>query len=138
MPLQNQSLLPVVLEHLHDLPYDEKVKIYDDRCNGCGFARIKVHNASSNFRDFITNRIEEALHVARMGDCLLERTCVYPPDMELAFNTQIPVSLTTIVGNTCAFWDIKKIDCYSREQTEFIEVETVEELHARTESVSAQ
>lgn len=137
MPLQNQSLLDVVQEHLHDIPYDEKVKMYDDRCNGCGFARIWVHNASSNFRDFYTSRVEEAIHVARMGDCFIERTCVYPPDMEVCFGKEMPIQLTTIVRNTCAFWDVKKVDCYSREQTEFIEVETVEELNVRTESVSA-
>lgn len=138
MPLQNQSLLPIVQEHLHDLSYEEKVQIYDDRCNGCGFAQIRVANASSNFRDFITNRIEEAVHVARMGDCFLERTCVYPPDMEVIYDNPIPIPLTTIVSNTCAFWDVKKVDCYSREKTEFIEVETLEKIDVRTEVVSAQ
>lgn len=136
MPLQNQSLLPVVREHLHDLSYEEKTKMYDDKCNGCGFARIRVYNSSSSFRDFVTSRVEEAIHVARMGDCFLERTCAYPPDMEIAFGKPIPTTLTTIVRNTCMFWDIKKVDCYSREQTEFIEVETVEELNVRTETVS--
>lgn len=138
MPLQNQSLLPVVQEHLHDLSYEDKAKMYDGKCNGCGFAQIKVSNCSSNSNDFLTNRIEEAVHVARLSEGVLERTCVYPPDMEIIFGKETPIPLNMIISNTCAFWDVKKVDCYSREKTEFIEVETLEEVDVRTESVSAQ
>ncbi len=134
MPLCNQSLLPIVQEHLHDLPYEEKARIYDERCNGCGFAQIIISNESSNTKSIITNRIEEAVHLARMSECTLERTCAYPPDMHEVFGKMIPVSLTEIVTNTCVFWNTKKEDCYSREETEFIEVETVEEMDVRTES----
>jgi len=136
MPLCNHKLLSVVQEHLHDLPYEEKTKIYDGKCNGCGFAQITVMHKLHNSDNFITNRMEEAVHIARMTESSIERTCVYPPDMEIVFDKEVPVSLTSIVTNGCEFWNDKKIDCYSREETEFIEVEDVEQVDARKENRS--
>ncbi len=131
MPLCNHNLLTVVQEHLHDLSYEEKTKIYDGKCNGCGFAQITVMHKMHNTDNFITNRVEEAVHIARMTESSIERTCVYPPDMENVFGKSVPVSLVCIVTNGCTFWNDKKIDCYSREETEFIEVEDVEQVDAR-------
>jgi len=131
MPLCNHNLLPVVQEHLHDLSYEEKIKIYDTKCSGCGFARIVAKHQQHNANDFVTNKIEEAVHIARMTESLIERTCVYPPDMEVVFGQEVPVSLSTIVMNGCVFWNDKKIDCYSHEKTEFIEVEAMEQINVR-------
>lgn len=128
MPLCNHSLLPIVQEHLHDLSYEDKTKIYDGKCSGCGFAKITVVNDARNLENFVTNRIEEAVHLARMTEGLIERSCVYTSDVSVVFDKEIPITLNEIITNTCVFWDDRKVDCYSHEETEFIEVETMEEL----------
>lgn len=135
MPLCNQSLLPVVQEHLHDLDYEEKIKVYDENCNGCGFARIIVHLEANNQKDFHTNRIEEAVHIARKTEGLIIRQCVYPQDMQEVFGKLKPISLNEIISNTCVFWNIPKVDAYSREDTEFIEPKTEEEIDARISEI---
>jgi hypothetical protein len=129
-----------VQEHLCDLPYEEKIKIYDDKCNGCGFAQIVVKHKFHNANNFVTNNVQEAVHIARMTESSIERSCVYPPDMEVVFGQEIPVSLLSIIINGCMFWNDKKMDCYSREETEFIEVEAVEQIDVRKSErvISAQ
>ena len=108
-----------------DIPYQTKVEIYDEKCSGCGFAKIMVSNRMGN-RDnytsdkinvrFSTNIIELALKKAKnLGDSII-RTCEYPADIGWSKSYPVYPSIHEIIGNTCKFWRESKL--YQFEYTE--------------------
>lgn len=125
--VDNKSRIPELMSHLRDIEYEKKVEIYDKKCNGCGFAHIILRNDSPRSEDFVTNRIEEALHLARAYDLQIIRCCNYPNNDEL-------ISLSEIIMNGCILWNTEKIIQNTIEPTEFIEVSSVEELDVNIET----
>ena len=116
MPLDNKKLTPEIMDYLYGIPLDEdvwqcvtnlphqtKVEIYDKRCKGCGFMRVEVGER-------IFRSVEEAIDVAMTTGLPIKRTCDYPSDIDFAFGEVIYPSLTTIVINTCRFWDTRNIE----------------------------
>jgi len=121
MPL-NRSNINEINEYMSTLDYQSRVNIYDQKCNGCGFASIMLYNNSKNNKVYVTNRLEEAIHLARAYDLIIKRGCCYPNDGDKF------ITLNEIVTNGCDFWNESKVISYSLEETEFIEVENVEDL----------
>lgn len=110
MPLDNKKLSPEMVSLLHNLPYQDKVNIYDKRCSGCGYMRIEVGNV-------VVRSIEEAIDIAQLTGAEIERSCDYPSDVETSYGGEEYPSLTEIITNTCRFWDIHNIEeGYAREE----------------------
>lgn len=103
MPLDNKKLSEEIIECLHGLAYEDKVKVYDRRCSGCEFMRVEVG-------DVVVHTIQEAIDIAQMTGAEINRSCEYPSDIEIAYGKEQYPSLTEIVTNTCRFWDIHNIE----------------------------
>lgn len=103
MPLDNKKLPCQLVEMLYNLPYQDKVNIYDKRCSGCGFMRVEVGNV-------VVRSIQEAIDIAQMTGAEIVRTCEYPGDTEIIYGEEQYPSLNDIVANTCRFWDLHNIE----------------------------
>ena len=157
MPLSNAHLPADVAKMLEEMPLDEtclerslmsyqtKVDMYDQKCSGCGFARIVVYTTASNNKPVIFNKIEDALkHAKGLRDCV-ERTCSYPDDVMVINNKVMHPSVSEIVANTCMFWREKRLNIPPDDGTNFIEITDEKEtlkaigriaVESRTERVS--
>lgn len=116
MPLDNRNLSPDMEEYIKGIPLDEecwkrsyelphqtKVMIYDARCKGCGFMRVRVG-------EYILRSVEEAVDLAQATNLNIERSCDFPDDIQIVNGEEVYPSLTEIVINTCRFWYSKNIE----------------------------
>jgi len=87
----------------YELPHQTKVMIYDTKCNGCGFMRLKVG-------DVILHSLPEAIDFAQITGNDLIRSCEYPSDIQFINGKEVYPSLTEIVMNTCKFWYKENIE----------------------------
>ena len=102
--------IPLDRESAPEYPYQTKVDMYDEKCSGCGFARIEVYPSDIyNAKPLIFHTSSEAIKFARVHGHRINRTCDYPFDMQKRNGKTIYPSLTEIVSNTCDLWDIDKI-----------------------------
>lgn len=89
------------------LPLQTKVKIYDNKCSNCGFARIEVIDASGNIMLF--KNIEKAISEAQSGGYKgikeINRTCEYPGNIINSDYGDIYPTLNEIIINTCRLWN---------------------------------
>ena len=117
MPLSSQHLHHSVISIIRDIPMDKesapeylyqtKVEMYDERCSGCGFARIEVYPSDVyNAKPVIFHKSQEAIDSARLHGHRINRTCEYPFDTLYRNKKPMYPSLTEIISNTCTFWDM--------------------------------
>ncbi len=105
-----ESLISIPFDNPDDnsyLPYQTKVSIYDEKCSGCGFARIEVITTQ---RVLLFNNIDTAIDYVRKYSGIIKRSCEYPTDVLTAHGQMIYPSLTDIVTNTCDFWYTNEIE----------------------------
>jgi len=105
-----ESLISIPFDNPDDnsyLPYQTKVSIYDEKCSGCGFARIEVVTTQ---KVLLFNDIISAIDYVSKYSGIIKRSCEYPTDVLTAHGQSIYPSLTDIITNTCRFWDSNKME----------------------------
>lgn len=135
MPLCSQHLPTEVQEVLRempldptclaDIPYQTKIQVYDEKCSGCGFARIVLMNKRKGIGRFNviaqSNNINEILQQARNLNDIIVRSCAYPDDIYYINNEPVYPSVNEIVANTCKFWREDKLFMFSEDEEEEFE-----------------
>lgn len=116
----NNVFIDEVSKRLRDLSYQDKCSIFDRKCNGCGFASIKVQDENNEVL-FFTNVIEKAVVIASKLGASIKRACSYP-DGEKDVH-----SLTEIIMNGCKIWNDEILIRELQEETEFSEI-TLQEI----------
>lgn len=115
--LREMPLDPTCLE---DIPYQTKIQVYDEKCSGCGFARIILMNRRKGIGRFNiiveSNNIDEILCEAKNLNDIIVRSCAYPDDISYINNKIVYPSVNEIVANTCHFWRENKLFMFEEEE----------------------
>lgn len=124
MPLCSQHLPPEVTEVLREMPldntclegipYQTKIEVYDNKCSGCGFARVILKNKRKKM--IISNNVSEILKQAKNLNDIIVRSCAYPDDITYINGELIYPSIHEIVANTCKFWREDKLFMFSENE----------------------
>jgi len=153
MPLNSQHLSKDVQDYLRELPQDKecvdeiyyqtKIEIYEQHCNGCGFARIILTSSDMRGRSKVRvfdgpSAIADANVVIGERRCDVARTCTYPNDMSAKNNKEEHPTLNEIVSNTCQFWNMDKLNIPPDSETSFIEVEEIQIKPLENEQVARE
>jgi hypothetical protein len=135
MPLDRRGKTDDALNQMHHFPEDEdarynsdyttKIKLYDNKCSGCGFAYIVAKSADGTCRVF--RDIKNAM-IFNTSNATLLRSCEYPSDIIIQNNKERLPSLCEIISNGCQFWNELTIDT---SDGEFIELENIEDVSIR-------
>jgi len=123
LPTEVQEVLremPLDPSCLEDIPYQTKIQVYDEKCSGCGFARIVLMNRRKGVDKFNiiiqSNNINEVLSQAKNLNDIIVRSCAYPDDICYTNNKPVYPSVSEIVANTCKFWRESKLFMFSEDE----------------------
>jgi len=93
--LNNKRFSSLQVQMFRDLPYEEKVRIFETNCKDCPHKRVlAITEFKTTLIEGLTT-IEEVL-TSTTSDVRIKRECHFNPDE--------PASLNEIVMNTCEFW----------------------------------
>lgn len=123
--VDGKNLSSSVRYYLNDLSYENMVKIYDENCDGCPFALIKINKIKRTYKE--CESVSEAIHVllnitnAGNTDYSLFRGCQYGGQI---------LNLKEIISNSCRFWRVETCEGGNNElEPSFIEIVEIKEMH---------